>query len=173
MSERSFRRLFTAEQIAKRVAELGRELRADAGSGEIFLLGILKGSAVFVADLLRAIDGPVTYSFIDVVRDEADTGTATALEIDFISHTDIRDRYVYLVKDVVTTGVIENYLVAQLRGHAPKFLRVVALLDRPEARTMELEADFRAFEVKDGPFVGYGLELGGQYANLPFIAQAD
>lgn len=163
--------IFNALQIAQRVEELGREIRAAAGDEEVFLLGILKGAAVFTADLLRAIDGQVRYGFIDVFRDQVDTETAAAIEIDFISHMDIRGRNVFVAKDVVSTGVIETYLLAQLRNHAPKSLRLVALIDRPELRTVDLRTDFRAFELSGGAFAGYGLEIDGHYGNLPFIGR--
>lgn len=164
--------VFSAEDIAARVRELGAELRADAGDSEVFLLGILKGAALFLADLLRAIPGDVSYAFIDVVRDVADNETADALEIDFLSFTDIRGRNVYLLKDVVATGVIENYLLSQLRTHEPASIRLVALLDRQNARTVDLTADFRAFSVEgDGTWAGYGLEQQSRFGNLPFIGR--
>jgi hypoxanthine phosphoribosyltransferase len=163
--------LYSAEDIAQRVTAIGRAIRAEAGSGEVFLLGILKGASVFLADLLRAIDGEVTYGFIDVVRDEADTGVATALEIDFVSYTDISGRDVYVIKDIVSTGVIESYLLAQLRMHSPKSLHLVALLDRPSLRTIDLTVDFKAFETDGGSYVGYGLELDAHHGNFPFIGR--
>ncbi len=163
--------LFSAEEIARRVAAIGGAIRAEAGNGEVFLLGILKGASVFLADLLRAIDGDVTYGFIDVVRDEADTGVATALEIDFVSYTDISGRDVYVVKDIVSTGVIESYLLAQLRLHTPKSLRLVALLDRPGLRTIDLTVDYKAFETDGGAYVGYGLEIDGHHGNLPYLGR--
>ena len=163
--------LFSAEEIAGRVRAIGSGIRAQAGSGEIFLLGILKGASVFLADLLRAIDGAVTYGFIDVVRDEADTGVASALEIDFVSYTNITGRDVYVIKDIVSTGVIENYLLAQLRLHGPKSLQLVALLDRPSLRTVDLTVDFKAFETDGGSYVGYGLELDTHHGNLPWIGR--
>ena len=160
---------FDAAAIAERITALGQEIRTGAGSGEVFLLGILKGAAVFLADLLRAIPGDVGYGFIDVVRDVADTETAAALEIDFLSHTELADRDVYVLKDVVSTGIIENYLLSQLRLHGPRSLKLVALLDRPGLRTVDIATDYRAFEVSDGVFVGYGLEHEGRHGNLPFI----
>jgi hypoxanthine phosphoribosyltransferase len=162
--------LFEAEEIAARVRLLGREIRDAAGDGEIFLLGILKGTSLFLADLLRAIPGDVSYGFIDVIRDQADQ-VADAIEIDFLSFTDIRARDVFVLKDVVATGVIENYLLSQLRLHQPKSLRLVALLDRPEARTSDAVTDFRAFTISDGTFAGYGLEHERRFGNLPFIGR--
>ena len=160
---------FSADDIAKRVAELGAEIRSDAGKADIFLLGVLKGTSCFLADLLREIQGNVSYGFIDVVRDIADAETATALEIDYFSYTDIRGKNVYLLKDVVSTGVIETYLISQLRLDNPKSLKLVALLDRPSTRTVDLKVDFRAFEIEEGSYVGYGLELQGRHGNLPYI----
>jgi hypoxanthine phosphoribosyltransferase len=167
--------VFTADRIARRIAALGAEIRSGAKGGDVFLLGILKGAAVFLSDLLRAIEGDVSYGFIDVVRDFSDTATASAVEIDYISHIDIAGRNVYVIKDVVSTGVIENYLLMQLRMHSPASLQLVALIDRPSQRTVDLTADYRAFEADDGDgaFVGYGLEIDGRYGNLPSIARVN
>jgi hypoxanthine phosphoribosyltransferase len=168
----TIRPVFSADEIASRVRAVAEAIRADAGDAEVFLLGILKGAALFLADLLRAIPGDVSYGFIDVVRDAADTETADALEIDFLSFTDIRGRNVYVLKDVVATGVIENYLLSQLRTREPGSLRLVALLDRPAARTVDLSTDFQAFTVEqDGTWAGYGLEQQSRFGNLPFIGR--
>jgi hypoxanthine phosphoribosyltransferase len=165
---------FTAEQIATRVAALGADIRRQAGDHEVFLLGVLKGATVFLSDLLRAIDGNVTYGYINAVRDEADTAVAAATEIDFLNWYDIAGKHVYLLKDVVSTGIIENYLLTQLRQKNPASLQLVALLDRPALRSIQLEADFRAFEVADAlPFVGYGLEHEGRHGNLPYIGSIE
>jgi hypoxanthine phosphoribosyltransferase len=163
--------VFPEAEIAKRVTELGASIRAEGGSQPLFLLGVLKGTSCFLPDLLRAIEGDVGYGFIDVVRDVADTEVATAMEIDFLNWIDISGKNVYLLKDVVSTGVIETYLLTQLRQKQPASLKLVALLDRPELRTVELESDFRAFQVSDGTFVGYGLELEGRFGNLRHIAR--
>ncbi|HEV2721811.1 MAG TPA: hypothetical protein VG323_17460, partial [Thermoanaerobaculia bacterium] len=101
----------------------------------------------------------------------ADTETAAAMEIDYLNWIDLAGRNVYLLKDVVSTGVIETYLLTQLRQKNPASLRLVALLDRPDLRTVELESDYHLFQVSDGTFVGYGLELDGRHANLPYIGR--
>lgn len=163
--------VFTEEQIRNRNRELGAAIRSDAGDSEVFLLGILKGASCFLGDLLRAIPGDVSYGFIDVIRDAADNTIADALEIDFLSYTDIGQRRVYVLKDVVATGVIENYLLSQLRLHNPSMLRLVALLDRPDARTSDVTTDFHAFTIADGVFAGYGLEHERRFGNLPWIGR--
>lgn len=169
--EKKIKTAFSAKKVAARIDDLAREVRKDAGKADIFLLGVLKGTSCFLADLVRAIPGNVSYGFIDVVRDIADSETATALEIDYFSYTDIGGKNVYLLKDVVSTGVIETYLISQLKQDNPRTLKLVALLDRPGKRTVDLKVDFRAFEIKDGSFVGYGLELQGRHGNLPYIGK--
>lgn len=166
------RTVYSAEEIAARVQALAAEIRADAGSTEVFLLGILKGASFFLADLMRSLPGDASYGYIDVIRDAADH--SDALEIDFLSFTDIRGRDVYVLKDVVTTGIIENYLLGQLRMHQPKRIRLVALLDRPDARTVDVNTDFRGFTIADGTFIGYGLETADRrHGNLPYIGRID
>jgi hypoxanthine phosphoribosyltransferase len=153
------------------VEKLAVEIRKDAGSAPVFLLGVLKGATCFLSDLLRAIAGDTGYGFIDVVRDAADALTGDAIEIDFLNFLDIAGKNVYLIKDVVSTGVIENYLLTQLRQKGPAALKLVALIDRPNLRTVDLKADFYAFKVEDGSFAGYGLEWEGLHANLPYLAR--
>ena len=159
---------FSAHEIERRVAALAAEIRDDAGEAPLFLLGILKGASCFLADLLRRIHGEAGYGFIDVVRD-MHAHDETAMEIDFLSWFDIAGRNVYVVKDVVTTGVIETYLMAQLRQKNPASLKLVALLDRPDARTVDLTVDFRAFEAAADAYAGYGLEIDGRHGNLPYL----
>jgi hypoxanthine phosphoribosyltransferase len=160
---------FSAREIEQRVAALAAEIRDDAGEAPLFLLGILKGASCFTADLLRRIHGEATYGFIDVVRDSTRTHGESAVEIDFLSWIDIAGRNVYVVKDVVTTGVIETYLLAQLRQKNPASLKLVALIDRPDARTVDLTVDFPAFQAAEGAYAGYGLEIDGRHGNLPYL----
>jgi hypoxanthine phosphoribosyltransferase len=172
LKKKRVKKAFSDKQIARRIAKLGKSIRKDAGKAEIFLLGVLKGASFFLADLMRAIPGDVSYGFINVIREMADTEIASAMEIDYLHWSDIAGKHVYLLKDVVSTGVIETYLLQQLRQKNPAELNLVALVDRPELRTVDLEVDYRAFEADHrGVFVGYGLELVGQYANLPYIGR--
>ena len=157
--------LWTETQIRERIQALAAEIRQDAGEGDILLVGVLKTAAVFLADLLRAIPGRVQYEFLDKIADLSDTSIAEAMEIDFLSHFDMRGRRVYLLKDVVSTGIIDQWLLSQLRLRQPASLKLVALIDRPDLRTTALDVDFRAFVGGTGRFVGYGLEQDGREAN--------
>lgn len=163
--------VYSAADIAARIADLGHQIRKNAGKKPVFLLGVLKGASVFLCDLMRAIDGDVGFGFIDTVRDVADTQVAAAMEIDFLNWIDIADKNVLILKDVVSTGVIETYLMAQLRQKKPASLELVALLDRPSLRTVELKVDYIAFEAGDGVFAGYGLESANRFGNLPYIGR--
>lgn len=173
MRQKKIKTAYSAKKIEQRIEKLAGEIRKDTGrAAEVFLLGVLKGASCFLADLVRAIPGEVSYGFIDVVQDVSDNVTANALEIDYFSYINITSRNVYLLKDVVSTGVIETYLLAQLRQHNPASLKLVALLDRPGMRTVDLQVDYSAFEVKEsGVFVGYGLEAQGRHGNLPYIGR--
>ena len=169
--KKRIKKAFSEKQIAKRIDKLAASIRKDTGRGEVFLLAVLKGTSFFLADLMRALPGEASYGFIDVIRDMADTGP-TAMEIDYLQSSDIAGKNVYLLKDVVSTGVIETYLLQQLRQKNPKMLKLVALVDRPELRTVSLEVDYRAFEADHhGAFVGYGLEWEGKHGNLPYIGR--
>lgn len=170
--KRRIKKVFSERQIARRIRKLAEEIRKDAGKNEVFLLAVLKGASCFLTDLLRAIPGEAGYGYIDVVRDITDTEVATAMELEYKLYSDIRDRNVYLLKDVVSTGVIESYLLMQLRQKRPSDLKLVALVDRPDLRTVALDVDFRAFKADhQGAFAGYGLEIDGKYGNLPYIGR--
>jgi hypoxanthine phosphoribosyltransferase len=168
---KKIKKAFSKKEIDRRIAALGAEIRSDAGDAPIILLAILKGAAVFLADLMRCIDGEVGYAFIQEVSDVSDHQIADAVEIDFLNWIDISGRNVYVLKDVVATGVIENYLLNQLRQRNPASLKLVALLDRASQRRVDLAVDFRAFAVEEGTFAGYGLEVGGRHANLSYIGR--
>ena len=166
----SVTKLFDDEVIQARIREIGAAIRRDAGDSEVFLIGILKGSSVFLADLLRAIPGPVHYEWVNVIYDVADTETAEATEIDFLTQFSMQGRHVFVLKDIVASGIIENYLLTQFRERDPASLRLVALLDCPGQRTIELACSHALFTTERSRFVGYGLEFESRYANLPFIA---
>ncbi|MGK2859660.1 MAG: phosphoribosyltransferase [Thermoanaerobaculia bacterium] len=166
----SVTKLFGEEQIQSRIREVGAAIRRDAGDSEVFLIGILKGSSVFLADLIRAIPGQVHYEWVNVLFDVADTETAEATEIDFLTQFSMQGRHIYVLKDIVTSGIIENYLLTQFRERDPASLHLVAMIDCPGSRTVDLACQSALFTTERGRFVGYGLEFENRFANLPYIA---
>lgn len=163
------KKVITADQIAARLRALGKEIRDDAGDDEIVLLAVLKGTTIFLADLIREIEGNVRYELINVVRSVADTETAEALQINFMTNFLFEGKRTILLKDVVSTGVIETYLLSQLSQKNPEQIRLAALLDRPDLRTVPLEVDYQAFVAEEGTYVGYGLEKDREFSNLKDI----
>ncbi len=158
-----------AGQIAARVKELARMLDEQFAKSSPVLVGVLKGSSFLLADLARAMTIPLSCEYIAVSR-QAD---AEILQIDFATAFPIANRPVVLLKDVVHTGVVETYLMTQLAAANASAIQLVAILDKTSERTMDLTVDFSLFSAESGRFVGYGMDAGGQYAHLPYIAEVE
>jgi hypoxanthine phosphoribosyltransferase len=170
--------LFDAQALAARVAELGRRVREEIGDEDPLLLALLGGSVIFFADLVRAIGRPLRYELIHIdYSGGTGTGTGTGdaagdevLRIHYPIPIELEGQSVLLVKDVVTSGVIESYLDQQLRERGATAVRVVALIDRPADRKTALEVDYLAFSIdRPGTLVGYGLKHRGRWGNLPYV----
>jgi hypoxanthine phosphoribosyltransferase len=167
MDAPSFERRFEAERIAARVAEVARRLDEDFQGRPVVLLSILKGAALFTADLARQVRTPAALEYISVRRAEGDE----ILQIDFATKFDLSGKAVVLLKDVVNTGVIETYLSDQLRGSGVESVRIAAIVDKPHERRTDLTVDYPLFTSEGGTFVGYGMEYKGLYGNLPYVAE--
>jgi len=164
--------LISAEQIAARIAELGPEIRAHFGDEPIVCVGVLKGSFLFMADLVRTLDDPVRCEFLGVSSYQGTKSTGTVR----ISHdltANIEGKNVLLVEDIVDTGLTLDYLIRTLSQRQPKRLAVATLLDKPSRRRVDVPVDWVGFEIPDAFVVGYGLDLDQVYRNLPYIAVYD
>jgi hypoxanthine phosphoribosyltransferase len=166
------RMLFTAEQIAARVKEIGTQLRADIGPEEITLLCILKGSFIFTSDLARAIDGPVNVEFLGVASYGDDTKSSGAVQITHDLTASIRGRHVVIVEDIVDTGLTLEYLMRVLSARHPASLRVCALLQKPAGKS-PIKPDYSCFDLGDDFVVGYGLDWAQRLRNLPFVGAVE
>lgn len=162
--------LITEEQIRSKVTELGAQLSRDYEGRPLTLVSVLKGSLPFMADLMRAISIPVT---IDLMEVSSYGGTATEssglVRILKDLSASIEGRDVLIVEDIIDTGLTLNYLVRYLRGKNPRSLRICALLDKPARRLVDIDIDYRGFTIADRFVIGYGLDYGEVYRNLPFI----
>ena len=162
--------LVSEEQIRARVAELGAQISADYAGRELTLVSVLKGSLPFMADLMRAITIPVS---IDLMEVSSYGGTATEssglvrILKDLSSSIDGRD--VMIVEDIIDTGLTLNYLIRYLRGKNPSSLHICTLLDKPARRLVDIPIDYLGFTIPDQFVIGYGLDYGEHYRNLPFI----
>jgi len=162
--------LITEEQIRDKVRELGVKISADYSDTSVTLVSVLKGSLPFMADLMRAIEIPVQIDLMEVSSyGGATTETSGLVRILKDLSSSIAGKDVLIVEDIIDTGLTLNYLLRYLRGKNPRSLRICALLDKPARRLVEIPIDYRGFTIPDEFVVGYGLDFGEYYRNLPFI----
>jgi hypoxanthine phosphoribosyltransferase len=154
--------------IGQRVAELGREIAEDFAGQDLRLITVLKGGLFFLADLCRAVDIPLRVDFMAVSPYVVGGGGTVRVTKDLSD--DIAGASVLLVEDVVDTGLTVNYVLSLLRAHRPARLEVCTLLDKPARRIADVPIAYRGFSLADRFVIGYGLDLGGRYRNLPYVA---
>ena len=162
--------LITEEQIRAKVRELGALVSRDYEGRSVTLVSVLKGSLPFMADLMRAIEIPVQIDLMEVSSYGGATTESSGLVriLKDLSST-IAGKEVLIVEDIIDTGLTLNYLLRYLRGKGPNSLRICALLDKPARRLVEIPIDYTGFVIPDEFVVGYGLDFGEFYRNLPFI----
>ena len=160
--------LISREQIAAKVAEIGARITADFAGQSVILIGVLRGAAIFLADLAREIHLDVSFDFIAV----SSYGNRTQSgELKLIKDVDesLEGRNVILVEDILDTGVTLTYIKTLLEARRPKAFKIAALLDKTARRKVPIEADYVGFKIPDQFVVGYGLDLAQRYRNLPHV----
>ena len=166
--------LLSREQIDQRVAVLGREITRDySDKGGVHVVGVLKGSFVFMADLVRHVDVPVTLDFLALSSYAA--GTTSSGEVKLLKDLDaaLAGRHVVVVEDIVDTGLTLSYLHEILRARGPASIRTACLLSKPSRRKVDVPVDYVGFTIEDRFVVGYGLDYAEQYRHLPYIGVLD
>jgi hypoxanthine phosphoribosyltransferase len=157
-------------RIRAKVAELGGRLSADYAGRPLTLVSVLKGSMPFMADLMRTMTVPVQIDLMEVSSyGGAATETSGLVRILKDLSSSIEGKDVLIVEDIIDTGLTLNYLLRYLRGKNPRSLRICALLDKPARRLVDIAIDYIGFTIPDQFVVGYGLDYGEYYRNLPFI----
>ena len=158
--------LFTSEQISRRVRQIGQKITMDYAGEQVMLVGVLKGAAIFLSDLSRAIELDATFDFISV----SSYGNAkqNSGEVKLLKDVDqsLEGKNVILVEDILDTGLTLSYLLRVLQQRKPKVLRIAALLDKPSRRVNEVRGDYVGFTIPNEFVVGYGLDYGERYRNL-------
>lgn len=163
--------LFTEKQIHDRIAELGERITRDYSGKDLVLVSVLKGSAVFLADLMRVIDLRLTIDFMSVSSYKDGTQSTGDVEILKDLSNSIRGKEVLVVEDIIDTGLTLSRLLDILGSRGANSIRLASFLDKPEPRIKpELKIDYTGFVVPNKFVVGYGLDAAGRYRNLPFIA---
>jgi hypoxanthine phosphoribosyltransferase len=161
--------LFTGEQIQARVRELGEQIRRDYEGKELVLVCVLKGAFVFVADLARAIDLPLALDFIGLSSYGEATESSGVVKITSDLSKPIEGMHVVIVEDIIDTGLTMRYLLDNLSTRHPASVKICGLLSKPSRARVHIPVDYLGFTVPDLFVIGYGLDAGERYRNLPFI----
>ena len=163
----SLKVLLSAEQIHNRITELGAEIDRDYPAGEpVYLIAVLKGAFIFMADLARAMKTPARIEFIGI--SSYGKGKTSSGQVQLTKDLDapIEGHHVIIVEDILDTGITLNYLTTLMAQRKPKSLRIVTLLDKPERRQSPVKANYIGFTIPDEFVVGYGLDYAEDYRNL-------
>ncbi|RBW70871.1 hypoxanthine phosphoribosyltransferase [Bacillus taeanensis] len=161
--------LLTEEQIQTRVKELAEEIERDFNGEDVLLVGILKGAVVFVSDLMRNMKINVSIDFMAVSSYGNSTTSSGVVKLIKDLDTDIKNKNVIIVEDIIDSGLTLNYLQKNLRDRSPKALKICTLLDKPERRKCDIPVDYCGFEIPDKFIVGYGIDYAEKYRQLPYI----
>ncbi len=168
-----FAELISADAIARRVAELGAQITADYAShaekADVVLIGVLKGSVIFLADLARHIALPIKMEFMGVSSYGNEQTSSGVVQITQDLSKPIEGKHVILVEDIVDTGHTVHYLIENLMLRLPASLKLASLLHKPERQEREVKIDYLGFTIPNKFVVGYGLDVAQTYRNLPFI----
>jgi hypoxanthine phosphoribosyltransferase len=159
----------TADEIAARVRELGAEISRDYAGKELVLVGVLKGSFIFMADLARSISGDLRVEFLGVQSYGDETTSSGVVQITFDLTKPIDGKHVLIVEDIVDTGLTMDYLLDQMRTRHPASVKLCALLHKPSRMKKPCTIDYLGFTIPDLFVVGYGLDYAQKYRNLPYI----
>ncbi|MFH1843293.1 MAG: hypoxanthine phosphoribosyltransferase [bacterium] len=161
--------LISSVDIQRRVKELGNEISRDYRDSMPILVSILKGSYIFLADLTRCLSIQHEVDFMAVSSYEGGTQSTGVVKIEKDLKTNITDRDIIIVEDIIDTGLTINHLMELLETRAPRSIRVAALLDKKPARTKHVDINYCGFEIPKEFVVGYGLDYDEKYRHLPFI----
>jgi len=161
--------LLTGDQVQARVAELGAQLADDYAGHDPVLVSVLKGSIIFLADLVRAMPVPLSIDLMEVSSYGASTESSGQVRILKDLSSSIAGREVIVVEDIIDTGLTLNYLLRYLHDKGPASIRICCLLDKPARRLAPIEIDYRGFTIPDRFVIGYGLDYGEHYRNLPYV----
>ncbi len=161
--------LFTQEEIADIVRNMGRQISEDYKGKNLLLVGVLKGSLVFMADLMREITVPCALDFLSV--SSYGSGTVTSGEVRILKDLDssLEGKDLLIVEDILDSGVTLSFLLKTLSARRPASIRLCTLLDKPERRRVDIHADYIGASVPDKFIVGYGLDYAEKYRNVPYI----
>ncbi len=162
--------MLTKEEIAEKVSEMGKKLTAEFAGKEVMLIGVLKGSFIFMADLVRAIDLPIQLDFISA-KSYSGTTTTGVVNVKMDTHLQIEGKTVLLVEDILDTGKTLSALRETMYSRGAADVKIVTFLDKPARRLVDIEADYSCYTIENRFVVGYGLDCDEQYRNLDYVGE--
>jgi hypoxanthine phosphoribosyltransferase len=170
LENKKIKELYSAEKIASRIRELGAQIESDYAGRELVLVGVLKGSFLFIADLARAIASTeVRIEFLGLASYGDETSSSGVVQITADLTKPVEGKHVLVVEDIVDTGLTMDYLMDNLRTRHPASVKLCALLHKPSRQKKAVPIDYLGFTIPDLFVVGYGLDYAQRYRNLPFI----
>jgi len=161
--------LISSQELQARVREMGQQITRDYAGRNLHLLGVLKGACVFLSDLMRAIDLPLSIDFIGISSYGASTKSSGEVRITKDLDVSLAGKDVLVVEDIIDTGLTLNYMVNIFKSREVSSLAIAALLDKPARHEIEVDARYIGFTIPNHFVVGYGLDVGEMYRNLPYI----
>lgn len=161
--------ILSEDEILKKISEIGAKISRDYEGKDLMLIGVLKGSVIFMADLLKKITIPCTMDFMAVSSYGSSTTTSGVVRILKDLDFEIEGKDVLIVEDIIDSGITLRYLMEYLKGRKPASIEITCLLNKPERRKVEINAKYIGFDVPDYFLVGYGLDYAEKYRNLPFV----
>ena len=164
---------FSQREIEERAAEIGRQITADYAGKEIFLIGILTGCVMWMAEVMKSLELDTSVDFMSVSSYGSATRSSGVVKIIKDLNADIKGRHVLIMEDIVDSGVTLDYLCQYLNVREPASLKICAMLDKPSGRRAAIEADYVGFTAPDAFLVGYGLDANHRYRNLPYITAVE
>jgi len=162
--------LIDKEALSARIGELGAEISADYQGRDLLLIGVLKGAVFFMADLMRKLTIPCEVDFMAISSYGASTDSSGVVRILKDLDINIEGRHVLVVEDIIDSGLTLSYLMRNLESREPATLEVCALLTKPDRREIEVPVRYVGFEIPNRFVIGYGLDFGERYRNLPYVA---
>jgi len=162
--------LYSEEAIAQRVVELAEQIEKDYAGKELVLVGVLKGANVFMCDLMRKIDLPMSIDFIAASSYGTSTESSGVVKILKDLDHSIEGKDVIIIEDIIDTGLTLSYLMKNFKNRKAKSIEICTLLDKPERRRAPIDVKYIGYKIPDEFIVGYGIDYAEKYRNLPFIA---
>ena len=161
--------LYSAEDLALRIKEIGEQISIDYKGKDLVLIGVLKGSVMFMADLMKAISIPCSMDFMAVSSYGNSTTTSGVVRILKDLDDEIEGKDVLIIEDIIDSGITLKYLMEYLKRRNPESVEIACLLNKPERRRVEIEVRYIGFDVPDYFLIGFGLDFAQKYRNLPYI----